>query len=132
MNNPLIYWLLFSVAEAIRHLVYIKTKKKSPRKWLSLIIRTIVYTGFMLYELKFGTRPAYIVIPAYICSATFIHDTLLAVGTGIIFNEPRWPWYVNKKGYFDKPQNNYSPYIWIFKLLAGVTIPLMYFLNYPT
>lgn len=126
----LAYWFLFEVAEVFRHLYYIKTRKKSPRKWLSLSLRVLVALCMVYVELRTHVQvPWYIIILAYFFSGIFIHDTGLAIGTGIIFKTHRAPWYTNKTGNFDKPQFEYGPYLWIGKLMLGVGIPCMYYFN---
>jgi len=128
---PLTIWIILCLVEVARHSAYIYIRRKSPRKWLSLSIRVLVAIAFILYEYRFGIRPLEVLILAYTAIAIWIHDTGMSLTTAVIFKEYRElsPWYVNKKGYFDKPQNDYSPYIWILKTIAAWTMWGIYYYN---
>jgi hypothetical protein len=118
----IILWLFFTLAVIEVHLYLIKKKKISPNKVVWFIIRFVVGVGFILIEYKLQTKYLGVVILAYIVSNWFFHDTLIALGLR------RKPWYLNNTGLLDKAQGG-SPYVWIMKVIACVTLLAMYFFN---
>ena len=123
MNNLLIHWLVFTLTVIAIHLYLIKVKKTSPDKQFWLTVRVLVGIAFLVAERFVDLRPMSVNILAYVFSAWFLHDTLIALGMR------ERPWYLNDTGPIDKAQKGFASMIWICKAIAGLTLIGMYFIN---
>jgi hypothetical protein len=121
--EPLIFWLVIALLEALRHVYLIKHKGISPNKSVSLWVRCLIATGLGLWEVieldKFWLQ----MFLTYLSTGWWIHNTVIALSLG------RKPWYLNGTGFFDRRLRPYAPYFWICLTIMAFTLVAMYFFN---
>lgn len=123
--NWIILWLVVVILEASRHLFLIRVRKVSPNKTISLWARFGAAIVIGLLDVIEGIRPIEVIVLAYLFSGWFIHDVMLAVGTG------KKPWYLNGTGPIDRAQSSIGQTsAFVLKGIAAITLVTMYFVNY--
>jgi hypothetical protein len=101
----IIIWILFEIAEVVRHWFIIKFKKKSPNKVISFCLRGLIASAILYFD----TTPLSIAIQAYVIAGWYIHDYLLNLFLGKKF------YYLNETGFLDKLQRRIiGQDVWFF------------------
>lgn len=123
--KPILFFILFSFAEATRHAFLIVVRKISPNKEFSFVFRAFIGAIFIVYELIVFAWPAWFLIPLYILTDWCIHDYYLNIWLSKPF------YYLNSTGPIDTFQNNNpNAFVWFcFKTTALLGLLGCYIFN---